>query len=181
MTRALLLIDLQQDYFPGGAFPLHDPEAAVATAARVLAAFRAADDPVFHVRHAGEPGSGFLVRDTPGAEPHASVAPEEGEEVVVKASPNAFLDTDLDARLRHDGVRDLVVAGMMTSMCVDATVRTASDLGYRVTVVADGCACPPLEHAGRKVAAEDVQTAFLAALGSAYATVTTADEVLAAA
>lgn len=179
MTRALLLIDLQQDYFTGGAFPLHEPDAAVATAARALAAFRAADEPVFHVRHAGEPDSGFLVADTPGAEIHPSVVPEPGEEVVVKASPNAFLDTDLDARLRHDGVRDLVVAGMMTSMCVDATVRTASDLGYVVTVLADGCACPPLQHAGREVPAEDVQAAFLAALGSAYATIAVANEVLA--
>lgn len=179
MTRALLLIDVQQDYFPGGAFPLHEPEAAAAATARLLAAFRASDEPVFHVRHAGEPDSGFLVRDTPGAEFHPSVAPEDGEEVVTKASPNGFLDTDLDARLRHDGVRDLVVAGMMTSMCVDATVRTASDLGYRVTLVADACACPALEHAGRKVPAPDVQTAFLAALGSAYATVAAADEVLA--
>ncbi|MDO9407441.1 cysteine hydrolase family protein [Patulibacter sp.] len=179
MTRALLLIDIQQDYFPGGAFPLVGPEPAAEAAARLLAAFRDADEPVVHVRHAGEPGSGFLVKDTPGAEFHPSVAPTEGEEVVVKGSPNAFLDTDLDARLRHDGVRDLVIAGMMTSMCVDATARTASDLGYRVTVVADACACPDLEHDGRKVPAADVQTAFLAALGSAYGDVAPADQVLA--
>jgi nicotinamidase-related amidase len=178
MTRALLLIDVQQDYFPGGALPLDGPDAAAATAARLLAAFREAGDPVFHVRHAGEAAGGFLVKDTPGAEFHPSVVPTEDEEVVVKASPNAFLDTDLDARLRHDEVRELVVGGMMTSMCVDATVRTASDLGYDVTVVADACACPALEHAGRKVPAADVQTAFLAALGSAYATVVTADAVL---
>src|ERR1700712_1774945 len=144
MTRALLLIDLQQDYFPGGALPLAEPDSAVRTAARVLKVFRDREEPVFHVRHAGGKDDGFLVKGTPGAEFHASVAPQEGEDVVVKESPNAFLDTDLDARLRHDGIRELIVAGMMTSMCVDATVRTASDLGYRVTVVSDGCACPAL-------------------------------------
>lgn len=179
MTRALLLIDLQQDYFPGGALPLHAPEEATAAAARLLAAFRAADEPVFHVRHAGEPAAGFLVRDTPGAEFHPSVVPEDGEEVVTKTKVNAFLDTDLDARLRHDEVRELVVAGMMTSMCVDAAVRTASDLGYRVTVAQDACACPPLTHAGRTVAAEDVQAAFLAALAGPYATVTDAAAIIA--
>ncbi|WP_026910451.1 cysteine hydrolase family protein [Patulibacter minatonensis] len=179
MTRALLLIDIQQDYFPGGALPLEGPDAAAANAARLLAAFRDAGDPVFHVRHAGDASGGFLVKDTPGAEIHPSVAPTEDEEVVVKEAPNSFLNTDLDARLRHDGVRELVVAGMMTSMCVDASVRTAADLGYDVTVVADACACPALEHAGRKVAAADVQAAFLGALGSAYATVVDADAVLA--
>ncbi|MEV4423547.1 cysteine hydrolase family protein [Patulibacter sp. NPDC049589] len=179
MPRALLLVDVQQDYFPGGALPLAGPDAAAAQAARVLAAFREAGGPVVHVRHAAEPDDGFLVRGTPGAEFHPSVAPTADEEVVTKASPNAFLDTDLDARLRHDNVRELVVAGMMTSMCVDASVRTASDLGYEVTVVGDACACPDLEHAGRTVAAADVQAAFLAALGSAYATVVDADDLLA--
>jgi nicotinamidase-related amidase len=180
MTRALLLIDLQQDYFPGGALPLDEPDAAVAVAARVLGAFRDAGDPVFHVHHAGASDDPFLVEGTPGAEFHPSVVPGDDEEVVRKESPNAFLDTDLDARLRHDEVRELVVVGMMTSMCVDATVRTASDLGYDVTVVADGCANPALEHGGRSVPAADVHAAFLAALGSAYATVVDADELLAA-
>jgi len=179
MTRALLLIDIQQDYFPGGALPLVGPEPAAEAASRLLRAFRESGEPVFHVRHAGEAAGGFLVKGTPGAEFHASVLPAEDEEVVVKGSPNAFLDTDLDARLRHDEVRELVVAGMMTSMCVDASARTASDLGYGVTVVSDACACPDLEHAGRTVPAADVQAAFLAALGSAYGTVATADAVLA--
>lgn len=178
MKRALLLIDVQRDYFPGGALPLAGPESAAAAAARLLGAFREADEPVLHVRHEGEPDAGFLVKGTPGAEFHTSVAPQEGEDVIVKASPNAFLDTDLDARLRHDGIHELVVAGMMTSMCVDATVRTASDLGYAVTVAGDACACPAVEHGGRKVSAADVQAAFLGALGSAYATVTDSDELL---
>lgn len=160
--------------------PLAGPDAAVAAAARVLTSFRQAGEPVFHVRHEGGSDDPFLAAGSPGVEIHPSVLPADDEEVVTKASPNAFLDTDLDARLRHDGVRDLVVVGMMTSMCVDATVRTASDLGYVVTVVGDGCACPALEHGGRKVPADQVQTAFLAALGSAYATVVDADELLAA-
>ncbi len=177
-TRALVLIDVQQDYFAGGAMPLHEPDAAAAKAAAVLAAFRAAGEPVVHVRHAGE--SGFLVRDTPGAEIHPSVTPQDGEAVVTKPAPNAFLETDLDERLKAGGIDALVVAGMMTSMCVDATTRAAADLGYAVTVVADGCACPDLEHAGRTVPAADVQTAFLAALESAYATVVDADALLSA-
>ncbi|GIL37278.1 cysteine hydrolase family protein [Phycicoccus sp. DTK01] len=178
MTTALLIIDIQDDYFPGGAFPLVGPEEAAGHAADVLDRFRVAGRPVVHVQHVwDDPEADFFRPGTPGVEIHHLVAPRDGEPVVQKAFPNAFRDTDLRAKLASLGVDALVVAGMMTSLCVDATVRAAADLGFDVTVVADACAAPDLEFGGRTVAAADVHAAFLAALADSYATVTTAAEL----
>lgn len=172
MARALLLIDIQRDYFPGGAHPLVGSDAAADAAAGVLSAFRDAGEPVIHVQHVwDEPDAAFFRPDTPGVEHDPRVAPAADEPIVVKDMPNAFLGTDLEQRLRTGGIDDLVVAGMMTSMCVDATVRAASDLGFPVTVVGDACAAPNLRHGEVSVAGEQVHAAFLAALADGYATV----------
>ena len=169
---ALLLIDIQNDYFPGGTMALAEPEAAGRTAAVLLARFRAAGRPVVHIRHeAAHPGATFFLPGTPGADIHACVAPLPGETVILKHWPNSFRDTGLGEALAACGVKRLAVAGMMTHMCVDATVRAAFDLGYAVTVAADACATRDLVYAGRAVAPADVQAAFLAALGAVYAEV----------
>ena len=171
MTRALLIIDIQNDYFPGGAHPLHEPDAAAAAARSVLDAFRAGGEPVVHVCHVwDEPDAPFMVPGTPGAEIHASVSPVPGESVIEKDAPNAFLRTELERELRDRGVEELVVCGMMTSMCVDATVRAAADLGFTVTLVHDACAAPALSFGGTEVPAPAVGAAFIAALGEGYAT-----------
>jgi nicotinamidase-related amidase len=172
MATALLIIDIQNDYFPGGAFPLVGPEAAAEVASGLLARFRDEGRPVVHVQHVWDaPDAEFFRPGTAGVEINAAVAPLDGEPLVTKAYPNSFRETTLQATLTELGVDGLVVVGMMTSMCVDATVRAAADLGYPVTVVADGCAAPDLEFAGHTVAALDVHTAFLAALADSYATV----------
>ena len=169
-TVALVLVDIQNDYFPGGAMALCRPLEAATRAAEVLAAFRRAGRPVIHIRHeAARPGATFFLPGTPGADIHPAVAPIPGEAVLTKAWPNSFRDTALLKRLREAGADRLVVAGMMTHMCVDATVRAAFDLGFAVTVVPDACATRDLAFDGRTVAAADVHAAFLAALGAVYA------------
>lgn len=179
MTRVLLLIDIQRDYFPGGRQPLVEPDAAADAAARLLAGFRTAGEPVVHVQHVWDaPDAAFFAPGTPGVEFDSRVAPDGGELVIVKDRPNAFLGTDLEARLREIAPDELVVAGMMSSMCVDATVRAASDLGFSVVVAHDACAAPDLEFAGATVPGTQVHAAFMAALGS-YARVTDADAVAA--
>lgn len=178
MSTGLLIIDIQNDYFPGGAFPLVGPQAAAEVAAGVLARFRAAGRPVVHVQHVWDsPDAEFFAPGTPGVEINAAVAPSGDEPVVTKAYPNSFRETTLAATLAERDIDALVVVGMMTSMCVDATVRAAVDLGYPVTVLADGCAAPDLEFGGRTVAAADVHAAFLAALSDSYATVVSAAEL----
>ena len=179
MSRTLLIVDIQNDYFPGGDFPLVEPERAAAAAARALASFRSAGDHVIHLQHIwDEPDAEFMRPGTPGVEIHADVAPAAGEPVIAKEFPNGFLRTDLEQHLRGLGTEQLVVCGMMTSLCVDATVRAASDLGFETTVLADACAAPDLEFAGTKVPASAVNAAFLAPLADSYATVVEVDSLL---
>ncbi len=170
MTRLLLIIDIQRDYFPGGRPPLVDPDAAADAAARLLAGFRAAGEPVIHVQHVWDaPDAAFFAPGTPGVEIDPRVAPLPGEPLVVKAEPNAFLGTGLADLLRAAAADELVVCGMMSSMCVDATVRAAADLGHTVTVAHDACAAPDLTFGGTTVPGAQVHAAFMAALGEGYA------------
>ena len=172
MARALVVVDIQNDYFPGGANPLDGPEAAAGNARTLLDAFRASGEQIVHVKHIwDEPDALYLRPGTPGGEIHDAVRPEDGETVVEKAFPNAFLETPLAAQLKAAGADRLVICGMMTAMCVDATVRAAVDLGYEVAVAHDACATMALEFGNRRIAAADVHAAFLAALADGYAAV----------
>jgi nicotinamidase-related amidase len=178
MSRALLIIDIQRDYFPGGAYPLVEPEAAAGAARRVLDRFRDSGEPVVHLKHVWDaPDAPFMRPGTPGIEIHDAVAPADGEPVIEKTEPNGFLGTPLEERLRASGVDELVVAGMMSSMCVDATVRSAAERGFTVTVVHDACAAPDLEFAGSAIPGASVHGAFMAALGDGYATLASSEEL----
>jgi len=179
MPRALVIVDVQNDYFPGGAHPLAAPEAAAANVRRLLDAFRAAGEPLVHVQHVWDaPDAAFMRPGTPGIEIHDTVAPLPGEHVVRKTHPNGFRETELEQTLRAAGVDEVVVCGMMTAMCVDATARAAADLGFGVTVVSDACATCDLEFAGETIPARQVHGAFLAALGGGYGALVATDELL---
>ena len=176
---ALLVIDVQNDYFPGGRMELEGAEAAGAKAAAAPAAFRARGLPVFHVRHLSvRPGATFFIPGTRGAEIHACAAPAAGEAVVEKNFPNSFRGTDLHERLGKAGIKHLVVAGMMTHMCVDSSVREAFDLGYRVSLLSDACATRSQSFGGHAVPAPQVHAAFLASLNGLFASVAPTDEIL---
>ncbi len=179
MKTALIIIDIQNDYFEGGENPLVGSLEASLRAKALLEDFRARALPVVHIRHLStRPGSTFFIPGTPGAEIHANVAPVTGEKVIEKNFPNSFRDTSLLDYLHSESVNDLVVCGMMTHMCVEATVRAAKDFGVSCTVISDACATKDLEVGGRTVSAADVQTAFLAALNYFYATVLGTEEYL---
>jgi nicotinamidase-related amidase len=179
VARALLIIDIQRDYFPGGAKPLFEPEAAARATKRVLDEFRAGDEPVIHLQHVwSSPEATFMRPGTHGFEIHPLVAPAPAEPVIQKTSPNGFVETRLQDELGSRGIDDLVVAGMMSSMCVDATVRAAADLGFATTVIHDGCAAPDLRFEGHTIPGAAVHGAFMAALADGYATVVSADELL---
>ena len=178
--RALLLIDLQNDYFPGGRWPLDGIKAAASRAAAVLEAARTAGDLVVHVRHEFPSADApFFTPGSPGAEIHPQVQSLGSEPVVLKHHVNAFRDTDLKALLDRHGVEELVIIGAMSHMCIDAGVRAASDLGYRCTVLHDACATRDQQFAGATIPAADVHAAYMAALQFAYAKVMTTEEYLA--
>ncbi len=178
--RALVLIDIQNDYFPGGKWTLSGIESAADNAARVLAAARAAGDLVVHVRHdfptADAP---FFAPGSEGAKIHPKVRSLEGEPVVLKHHVNSFRETDLEAILDRHGVEEMVLCGAMSHMCVDAGARAASDLGYRCVVVHDACATRDQEFEGTVVGASEVHAAFMAALRFGYARLVSTEESLA--
>jgi nicotinamidase-related amidase len=179
MKTALLLIDIQNDYFPDGKMELEGAPEAAAQARRLLDRFRELDWPTVHIQHiATRPGSTFFLADTDGAAIHASILPLPGETVIVKHFPNSFRETNLLEHLQGLGIERLVICGMMTHMCVDAAVRATADLGFQVLVAADACATRALTHAETTVPAAHVQAALLAAF-KAYGQVLGTEEILA--
>ena len=178
MERGLLLIDIQNDYFPGGKMELVGMEEASERARRLLELFRKRQAPIFHIKHISKrPGATFFLPDTSGVNIHEVVAPQSGEAVIEKSFPNAFRDTTLFDRLNDGAVEEVIICGAMSHMCIDATTRAAFDLGLSCIVVEDACATRDLEHNGRSVAATDVHAAFMAALSAVYARVISADAV----
>jgi nicotinamidase-related amidase len=176
---ALILIDIQKDYFPGGKMELEGSSEAGEKARKVLDVFRERNWPLVHIQHwSVRPGATFFIPETEGVEIHPVVQPLPGEPVVTKYFPNAFRETSLLESLKKEGIEHLVIAGMMTHMCVEATTRAAFDLGFPCTVVHDACATRALSFGGTVVPAPQVQAAFLAALGSVYAKIIGAEEYI---
>ena len=180
MATGLVLVDLQNEYFPGGRMELEGIEAAAANARAVLDLFRDRGWPLFHVRHlATAADSPLFTPGTPYAELHDSVRPLPGERVIQKHFPNSFQQTPLLEELKAQGVDRVVIVGAMSHMCIDATTRAAYDLGLRCTLVHDACATRDLEFGGQKVPATQVQASFMAALGWWYARLTRAADLVA--
>ncbi|MEN5315191.1 cysteine hydrolase family protein [Pseudomonas koreensis] len=180
MTRqALILVDIQNDYFPQGKWPLVGAEAAAENAARLLAVFREAGDPVVHIRHEfTSTDAPFFAPGSDGAKLHPTVLNRPDEPVVLKHFVNSFRETELQSILDEQGIKDLVIVGSMSHMCIDGITRAAADLGYGVTVIHDACASRDLEFNGLTVPAVQVHAAFMSALGFAYASVVSTDEFL---
>ena len=179
METALLIIDIQNDYFPGGKMQLEGTVEAARMARELLQCFREHKRHTVHIQHlADDPEDTFFLPGTEGAHIHDLVAHFEGEPLVQKHYPNSFRETNLLEMLKGWGVERVVVAGMMTHMCVDATARAAADLGFDLIVASDACATKALTFAGATIPAEQVHKAFLAALRS-YGKVTTVEDVIA--
>ncbi len=176
---ALILIDIQNDYFPGGDWELHEMTAASAQAAELLRAARAQGDLIVHIQHENpNPDAPFFRAGSKGAEIHTSVLPQDGEAVLTKHRPNSFHGTRLQELLQEAEVEEVILCGAMSQMCVDATARAAADFGFAVTIAEDACAARAVEFGGVSVSAEQVHAAFMAPLAMGYAKVVKAAEVL---
>ncbi|MFX1708760.1 cysteine hydrolase family protein [Chitinophaga sp. CC14] len=183
MKKALLIIDVQNDYFDGGNHTLVNAAEAGQRAQQVLHTARKQHIPVVHIQHlAMNEGADFFLPDTRGAAIHAGVSPAADEKIIIKNHPNSFRETTLLEHLQENGITSLVICGMMTDVCVDATVRAAMDLGFATTVIGDACATRNRELYGKTIKAEEINDAYLAgmtALGGLYAHVITAAEFMA--
>jgi nicotinamidase-related amidase len=175
--QALIVVDIQNDYFPGGKWTLSGMDAAADNAARLIAAARASGDLVIHIRHEfPTTDAPFFAPGSTGAQIHSKVHNHENEHVIIKNHINSFRETKLKEILDHHGIRDVVICGAMSHMCIDGITRAANDFGYNCILIHDACASRDLEFNGVKVPAEYAHAAFMAALGFAYAkTISTND------
>ena len=179
MKTALLIIDIQKDYFPGGKHPLVNPLEAAEEAYMLLQCFREHGGHHVHIQHISKkPNATYFISGDRGTDIHDSVAHFEGEPIVYKHDKNAFLNTELLDLLKDWEVERVVITGMMTHLCVDATARAAYDLGFRVIVAEDACATRDLTYGDTVIPADLVHKAFLAALKS-YGKVMKSEEILA--
>ncbi|NOX34807.1 MAG: cysteine hydrolase [Deltaproteobacteria bacterium] len=178
-NTALIIIDVQNDYFPNGKMALPGAVETGTIINTLLEGFRKKKFHVFHIQHeALQEGAGFFLPKTKGQEIHESVKPMANETVIKKHYPNSFHKTGLLEDLKKKGVTTLVITGMMTFMCVDATARAAKDLGFECILIDDATAAPALEYKGISCSAEQVKAAFTYALAYISDRVTSSEEFL---
>lgn len=176
---ALILVDIQNDYFEGGDWPVGKMQTVATNAARLLTHARAQGDMVVHVRHQMPTAEApFFRPGSTGAEIHDSVAPVGDEPVIVKARPNSFAGTHLLDRLQQADIKSMVICGAMSQMCIDATTRAAVDFGFQVSVAEDACGAKEMTFGAVSLTAEQVHAAFMAPLAMSYAQVVSTDELV---
>jgi len=172
MKTALVLVDVQNDYFQGGKMQLVGMEEAAKKSQTLLTTFRESGQPLFHIQHImADPNAPFFVEGSEGSQIHEIVKPDQSERVIQKRNINGFQETILLEELRKAGAERLVICGAMSHMCIDATTRAASDLGFECVVAHDACATKDLEFDGKTIPAAEVHGSFMSALDWGYAKV----------
>ena len=178
MKQALLIIDVQNDYFSGGKMPLYQPEHALAKINQLEKQFLNENQPIIYIQHIKHTeNADFFEHETFGAMLHENLKINEQSIIIEKHFPNSFLETQLLEFLQKRSIEQLVIAGMMTHMCVDSTTRAARELGFQPILIADATATRDLIYDHETVSAEKVQISFLSALQN-FAQVQTTSEFL---
>jgi len=162
---ALIIIDIQNDYFPGGALTLDGVALASKKASKLLNLFREKQLPIVHIQHENtQPEMGFMLPGSVGQKIHDITKPEKSEKCFTKHFPNAFWQTELETYLKMLNIEHLVIVGMMTHMCVSTTARAAMERGFLTTVIQDACATRATEFDGNVISGETVHQTALAEL-----------------
>lgn len=178
-NTVILIIDLQNDYFPDGKFPLFNIQSVSENSQEILLAARKHNIPVIHVWHEFlTKDAPFFIKGTEGVKINGKLKPEEGEAVINKNYPNAFRDTELKSLLDRHHYKHIIVVGAMSQMCVDATVRAGLDFGYQITVIQDAVASKEIEFNAINIPAETVQATMMWILSFAGASLMTTQEFL---
>ena len=160
MDTALVIIDVQNDYFPQGKCELFQSEQALKVTKRLLKHFRERKLPVFYVQHISPEDAAFFLPNTKGVQLHKEIEPLGSEYIIVKHTPNGFHETTLQEKLTSLSIKNLVMCGMMTHMCVDTT------------------ATKDLEWNGRKLPASFINDVYMASLNGRFATVMSSTDYL---
>ncbi|HEX7388688.1 MAG TPA: cysteine hydrolase family protein, partial [Acidiphilium sp.] len=177
---ALLVIDVQLgfDHVEASGIGRNNPD-AVARIATLLAAFREAKLPVFHIRHAGTAPDSYFRPDGPGFPVKDEARELPGEAVIVKQVNSSFIGTDLEARLRNAGIETLVICGATTNHCVETTTRMAGNFGFDARLVRDATwTFDRTGPDGDRHDAESVHAMTLANLHGEFARIVTAADIV---
>lgn len=179
-NTGLLLIDIQNDYFSGGKMELPASEHAALMARKLLDFFREHQASVFHIQHISiRRGATFFLPGTKGADIYPAVSPLQDETIIQKHYPNSFRETGLLQCLQQQGIQKLIIAGMMSQMCVDATVRAATDYGFECWTAQDACAAHDVKLNDQIINASNVHIAFMGALNGTYGRVLNTEQIIA--
>lgn len=179
MKKALIIIDVQNDYFPNGKMELFESEKVLIKIKELLNHFRKNNELVYFIQHIStRKEATFFLPDTIGVEIHNDIKPLKNEKIIQKNFPNSFLKTELQSELEKNSVKELVICGMMTHMCVDTTVRASMDFGYKVTLIKDGCTTRDLEWEEEKISSKVIQKVYLASLNNVFANIVNTKEYL---
>ena len=175
---ALIVIDVQRA-FDNPAWGARNNPAAERRIAALLSAWRAAGAPVLHVRHESVSPNGVFRRGTPAFDFKPEAQPADGEPVIDKRVNSAFIGTDLEKRLRAEGISALVIAGLTTDHCCSTTARMAGNLGFETWFVSDATATfDRTGPDGERIPAETMHRTALASLDGEFAEVVTSEEAI---
>ncbi|QSE76936.1 cysteine hydrolase [Lactococcus taiwanensis] len=178
MKKALMIIDVQKDYFTAGKMELYQPEKALQRINKLEESFLALEWPIIYIQHINvKKDASFFIPNTKGAKLHEKLKLRSHSIIIEKNFPNSFKNTQLLDILQYFKVEQVVITGMMTHMCVDSTTRAAAELGFKPILLTDATATRSLNYLGEEVTAKQVQISYLAALQN-FAILQTVDTFL---
>ena len=167
MTQALMIIDVQNDYFPNGKYPLNNTVQTLKNTLKLQKHFRQKQLPIIYIQQIIQDDNAvFFVKNSYGCQLHPKLLPiqEHNKLVIEKAYPNSFYQTQLQQKLKQAEITQLVICGMMSHMCVDSTTRCAYELNYQPILIHDACTTRDLEFNGNIISSSDVHNSFMSAL-----------------
>ncbi len=176
MEKALIVIDLQNDYFSGGNMELVNINATLQKTNKLIQYAREQRYKIFIIQHFAEEGASFFALKTEGVEINQGLDIQNGI-IISKNYPNSFRETKLHEELQANNIDSIIVCGAMSHMCIDTTVRAGFDLGYKIELASDACATRDLEFKDEIIKAQDVHNSFMSALGSAFCKVKETNEI----
>jgi nicotinamidase-related amidase len=182
MQEALIIVDVQNDYFPNGKFPIWKPVETAKQIQVLINKFRNENKEVIHVVHHTTEEQRkqipFFEPGTWGVEIHDSVKPLPSEKVIIKQYSDSFVGTDLTDYLKSKGIDTTIVVGMLMHNCVNATAYASTDLGFKTYVVDEAVDTVDLKYNDEVIPAEVIKKSFLAGIQFAYAKVKTVAQIL---
>ncbi|NEX63079.1 cysteine hydrolase family protein [Noviherbaspirillum galbum] len=180
--RALLVIDVQNEYFTGSLRIEHPPvSVSLPNIGRAMDAASAAGIPVIVVQHDLPETAPVFARGSRNWQLHEEVARRPADHHVMKSMASAFTGTDLAAWLSSHGIDTLAIAGYMTHNCDAATIFHASHAGLKVELLQDATGSLPYENAAGKASAEEIHRVFCTVFHSNFAAVASTENWIAAA